>query len=217
MDLPKLEELEVLADILPTFLRKNERVLLCFPGKEEPVGEVAARSVERFGGIPVFWGEDLLWKTLLRKGFQERCSTIIGPPSIILGLSKLAARAATPLYIRNAVILGDTPDEWLCGSIRNGLDCAIRGWIPGEKRAPSCDDGTEALLHELRRWTTILDMKLEHMGAGLSLELVTFPGEKLPKLPSFARLVVKDWDGERDVPFDIPFRWKTGIFSCKNH
>jgi len=217
MDLPKLEELEVLADILPTFLRKNERVLLCFPGKEEPVGEVAARSVERFGGIPVFWGEDLLWKTLLRKGFQERCSTIIGPPSIILGLSKLAARAATPLYIRNAVVLGDLPDAWMTKSIQDSLDCVIRCWIPGRGERRTDDEKVCQLKRELRRWTTILDFKIENLGPGLSLELITFPGEKLPKFPSFGRMVVRDWNSDEDVPFDIPLQWKTGIFSSKNH
>ena len=60
-------------------------------------------------------------------------------------------------------------------------------------------------------------MKVEKTGPGLSLELVTFPGEKLPKLPSFGRLVVRDWDADRDMPLDVPLQWKTGIFSQDDH
>ena len=173
--------------------------------------------MELCGAIPVFWGEDLLWKTLLRKGFQLHCSTLIGSPEVILGLSKLARRACTPLYIRNAVVLGDSPDAWMSKSIQDSLDCVIRCWIPGRGERRNDDEKVRQLKQELRRWTTILDFKIENLGPGLSLELITFPGEKLPKFPSFGRMVVRDWNGDVDVPFDIPLQWKTGIFSSKNH
>lgn len=217
VDLPGIEDLENLEQVLSSFLRKNEQVLLCYPGEWESVGRAVAEKVERCGAVPVFWGEDLLWKTLLRKGFQLHCSTLIGSPEIILGLSKLARRACTPLYIRNAVVLGDSPDAWLTKSIQDSLDCVIRCWIPGKGEERGTDEKILQLKQELRRWTTILDYKIENFGPGLSLELITFPGEKLPKLRSFARLVVRDWDGDRDIPFDIPLQWKTGIFSSKNH
>ena len=217
MDLPQIGALGELEQVLASFLRKNERVLLCFPGPWEPVGQTAAECVKRAGGVPVFWGGDLLWKSLLWNGFRHRCATVIGAPDILLGLSKLSRRAATPLYIRNAVVLGDAPDDWLRGSICDGLDCKIRGWIPGAGHAAQPDSKVRELLRELRRWTTILDMKVEKSGPGLSLELVTFPGEKLPKLPSFGRLVVRDWDADRDMPLDVPLQWKTGIFSQDDH
>lgn len=217
MDLPEIGQLDGLKDVFPAFLKKRERVLLCFPGPSEPVGRTVAGFVEQAGGVPVFWGGDLRWKTLLRKGFQERCGTVVGAPGTVLGLSKLARRAGAPLYIRNAVLLGDREDPWLRRSISDSLDCQIRGWIPGNEPAAQMDDRVEDLLRELRRWTTILDMKLDDAGPGLSLELVVFPGEKLPKLPSFGRLVLRDWDSERDIPLDIPLRWRTGDFSCENH
>lgn len=217
MDLPRIEELENLEQVLSSFLRKNEQVLLCYPGNWEPVGRTVAEKVEMCGGVPVFWGEDLLWKSLLRKGFQMHCSTLIGSAEIILGLSKLARRACTPLYVRNVVILGDTPDEWLSKSIQDSLDCVVRCWIPGKGSSHASDEKIGNLRQELRRWTTILDHKVENWGPGLSLELITFPGEKLPKMPSFGRLVVRNWDGDRDVPFDVPLQWKTGIFSSENH
>lgn len=217
MDLPRIEQLENLEQVLSSFLRKNEQVLLCYPGPWEPFGKAIAEKVELCGAIPVFWGEDLLWKTLLRKGFQLHCSTLIGSPEVILGLSKLARRACTPLYIRNAVVLGDSLDAWMSKSIQDSLDCVIRCWIPGRGERRNDDEKVRQLKQELRRWTTILDFKIENLGPGLSLELITFPGEKLPKFPSFGRMVVRDWNSDVDVPFDIPLQWKTGIFSSKNH
>ena len=217
MNLPEVSSICQLENDFPLFVRKRERVLLCFPGREEPVGRAIAEYVERCGAIPVFWGTDLRWITLLRKGFQDRCSTVVGSPQIVLGLSKLARRAGIPLYIRNAVLLGDTPDEWITRNIQIGFDCVVRSWVPGKAEPAALDENIAGLLRELRRWTTILDLKLENLGPGLSLELVTFPGEKLPKLPSFARLVVRDWSGENDVPFDVPLQWKAGIFSSNNH
>ena len=217
MDLPRIGALEELEQVLKGFLRKNERVLLCFPGPSEPVGRAVAGYVGDAGGVPVFWGEDLLWKTLLQKGFRERCGTVIGHPHIVLSLSKLSRRSGIPLYIRNAVLLGDAHDDRILGNIRTALDCDVRRWIEGGNAAPREDPGVRELFRELLRWTTILDLKLEQTGPGLSLELVTFPGEKLPKLPSFGKLVVRDWDADRDVPLDIPMQWKADFFSHIDH
>lgn len=50
-------------------------------------------------------------------------------------------------------------------------------------------------------WSSILDYHAEQTESGLSLELVTFPGESLPKLPSVARLNVRPWNSETDIPF----------------
>lgn len=216
MVFPGLKEIGQLEEILRTFLRKRERVLLCFPKTGEPVGQALAGMVERCGAVPVFWEPDLRWKTLLRLGFQHRCGTVIGAPGVVLGLSKLVGRAGTPLYIRSAVLIGGEPEEALRNNIRVGLDCEVRAWI-GTGPDLTRDDRSSELLRELRRWTTILDCRLERMGPGLSLEMVIFPGEKLPKLPSFARLVIREWDPHADEPFDIPLQWKNGVFSSGNH
>lgn len=58
----------------------------------------------------------------------------------------------------------------------------------------------------LHRWTSILDCRVTRGDYGLELEIVTFPGEKLPKLPSCARQVVRPWDPERECPLYLVYR-----------
>lgn len=53
----------------------------------------------------------------------------------------------------------------------------------------------------LHYWSSILDCRLEKTECGLELELVVFKGEKLPKLPSAARLIVRAFNPETDAPF----------------
>ena len=55
----------------------------------------------------------------------------------------------------------------------------------------------------LLTWSSVLDYRLEIGESGSSLELVVFPGEPMPKLPSFARLNIRPWDPSMDVPFEI--------------
>lgn len=50
-------------------------------------------------------------------------------------------------------------------------------------------------------WSSILDYRATHTDGGLRLELVVFPGEPLPELPSCAQLVIRTWNPERDIPF----------------
>lgn len=54
----------------------------------------------------------------------------------------------------------------------------------------------------LHYWSSILDCRIERTEFGLELELVVFPGEKLPKLPTAAKLIVRPFDPEKDEPFD---------------
>ena len=58
------------------------------------------------------------------------------------------------------------------------------------------------LYQELHSWTSILDCKVTKGSYGLELELVVFPGEKLPKLPTCAKLVIRPWDPDMDIPLD---------------
>ena len=53
----------------------------------------------------------------------------------------------------------------------------------------------------LHYWSSILDCRMEKTECGLELELIVFQGEKLPKLPSAARLVVRAFNPEKDEPF----------------
>ena len=42
---------------------------------------------------------------------------------------------------------------------------------------------------------------MENTESGLALELVVFPGESLPVIPNCAKLKIRPWDPETDVPF----------------
>ena len=55
----------------------------------------------------------------------------------------------------------------------------------------------------LLTWSSILDYRVEYGESGVELELVVFPGEPLPKLPSCAKLVIRPWNPSEDIPFDL--------------
>lgn len=66
-------------------------------------------------------------------------------------------------------------------------------------------------------WGSILDCKIANTGYGLELEVVVFPGEKLPKFPSCAKLLVRAWNPETDEPFPHAYILKRRLFSRENH
>lgn len=69
---------------------------------------------------------------------------------------------------------------------------------------PGRTEGDKTLLtlgEELQSWTSILDCKLNRSEYGLEIELVVFPGEKLPKLPSAAKMHIHNFDPETERPF----------------
>ena len=66
--------------------------------------------------------------------------------------------------------------------------------------------GVAALLREylegqLLSWSSVLDYRVEYTESGAALELVVFPGEAIPQLPSFAKQKVRLWNPKEDVPF----------------
>ena len=64
------------------------------------------------------------------------------------------------------------------------------------------DNANRAKMEEqFLRWYSVLDYRTEQTESGTAMELVVFPGESLPKLPSFAKLTIRTWDPERDIPF----------------
>lgn len=83
------------------------------------------------------------------------------------------------------------------------------------------NNGTDAALSKLGEslhyWGSILDCRLANTGYGLELELVVFPGEKLPKLPNCAKLVVRAWNPESDEPFPHAYALKKRLFSRDTH
>ena len=256
------------------FIKPNEQVLICFTrDRANEIGSLFEKAVVRCGGVPIFWEKDFRWKTLLRQAFSNRVSTIIAPPLVALGLSKIARFNGTPLYIRNVVTAGYPCLEWMVEGIARGFDCNAYGcFTPGgqlvggftcsktpgihlrddvygveiinadetglgdmilyskenpELRYPmgekakliknSCevsdqhlidtqpgeasDLELDALNQQLINWTSVLDARVRRSSFGLELELVVFPGEKLPKLPNAAKQVVRPWNPEKDEPF----------------
>lgn len=79
------------------------------------------------------------------------------------------------------------------------------------------DQELSKLAQELHSWSSILDCRLEKGPHGLEMEVVVFQGEKLPKLPSAAKLVVRPWNPEKDVPIALVFDWRNQSFSEKSH
>lgn len=62
------------------------------------------------------------------------------------------------------------------------------------------DSDLDALAQHLMSWTSILDCHVKRGNLGLELEIVCFQGEKLPQLPTTARLVIRPWDSQTDTP-----------------
>lgn len=273
---------EYLKSNLSRFIRQQERVLICYTSREpDGIGALMEKAVRAIGGNPMFCEPDFRWKTMLRQAFSTRASVLIGPPLVVLGLSKAAKATGTPLYIRNVLLSGGFCQRWMINGIQKGLDCKIWGCFepgpngvvggfscehtrgfhlrldeytvdivdendrplpagskgdvvispvekpsiryrtPGSARlddticpcgncAPvlldigpgrDIDPDLSKLREYLHSWTSILDCKLARGAYGLELELVVFRGEKLPKLPNCARLIVRSWNPDLDVPF----------------
>ena len=274
---------EYVAEHLRLFVKPQDRVLICLNRMEpDQIGGIFRAAVERVGAEPVLWGPDLRWKTLLRLAFSTRARVIVGPPLVILGLSKLAKSTGTPLNIRQVVTAGYPCMDWMIEDIIRGLDCDTWGCFdPGDgaivggfscgkslgvhlrqdlysleltdetdgvgrtvlrsvedpqaylytgergrlDKTP-CPCGRESarlvdiypedsltsdvrdLTAQLHGWSSILDYRVAKGQYGLEMELVVFPGEKLPQLPTAAKRVIRPWDPERDIPFHLVPDWE---------
>lgn len=97
----------------------------------------------------------------------------------------------------NAVFVGERArlltGECECGSKAPKLVDITHG--------KSSDPELAQLGKDIMSWTSVLDCRLRRTEFGLEMEIVTFPGEKLPKLPSCAKRVVRAWNPEKDEPF----------------
>lgn len=274
--------IDYLTGHLGRFLKKQENVLICFQEhKPGSLSDLMARAVQRCGAIPVIWGPDRRWKTLLQQAFYSRATAVIGPPLIILGLTKLKKQNKIPVYIRRVITAGYPCLDWMIDGIIKGLDCETEGCftlnetgvVAGFSCAHSrgihlrteeygvdivdeagcslpmgeageivlyskensqlrfgmkeqgrlvtapckCGSSTSRLIdlqpwtgidkdlvelgQYLHSWMSILDCRLRRGEYGLEIEIICFPGEKLPKLPTAAKLVVRPWNPKNDEPF----------------
>lgn len=271
-----------LADHLRLLINKGDMVLLCFQNyADDSLGGCMEQAVIQCAAEPIRWGPDFRWKGLVQQAFLTRAKTIIGPPLLILGLTKLIKYQGVPLYIRNVITVSYPCLDWMIDGIANGLDCRCSGCfgvgdtaivagfscdrsggvhirsdvygvdivdaannpvVPGSigemklypKDQPMlcysmgeqarlvidpCPCGEDSyrlvdlypglaadmdlvnLGQQLLSWTSILDCRLKKGKCGLEMELVVFPGEKLPMLPSAAKQVIRPWNPNRDIPF----------------
>lgn len=275
---------QFLAERLRAFMYKEEPVLICFPDHgPDSFGGIVAQAVRECGGVPVFWGPDYRWKTLLRQAFHTHAHTVVAHPLVILGLMKVARFTATPLYIHNVVLGGYPYARWMLEGVKKGLDCRIWGCY-SVRSGPvvvgfTCDqeagihirddrfeavvmdqegeilpdpnrgrlyfisqdkpelvydpEETSILLHQpcscgcdaprivetlyvgeenpaktvleerFLAWSSILDYRVTETESGMDLELVVFPGQPIPQIPSCAKLTIRPWDPETDMPFYI--------------
>lgn len=293
---PEIQEktIEYLAEHLGKFLKPGERVMLAF--REHKKGNISfllEQAALRIAAVPVIWGPDHRWNTLLRQTYQSRASAVIGSPLIILGLTKLKKHSNTPLPIRKVITVGYPCLDWVIEGIVKGLDCELGGcfsvdeepivagfacghsmgvhlredvygiaiedeqgnilpkgelgeivlWSKADPAArvrlgdlariptDECSCGSESirlmdmqlgsnvdpdlykLSQELQSWTSILDCRIAKTTSGLEVEIICFPGEKRPKLPSAARLVVRSYSPKSDEPFWFtPDRLDRGIY-----
>lgn len=129
---PEAQEktIEYLYEHLRHFLRRQERVLICFlEHREGGISYLMEQAVLRCEAIPVIWGPDHKWKTLLQQAFFSKATAIIGPPLILLGLAKLKKQSATPLYIRRCITAAYPCLDWMIDGIVRGFDCELGGCI----------------------------------------------------------------------------------------
>ncbi len=97
---------------------------------------------------------------------------------------------------------------------RKPCDCGSHAPLMTEFHAGQ-DADSAALQEQLLSWSSVLDYRAARTASGLELELVTFPGQPLPPLPTCAKRIVRHWDPRQDMPFCLQ-RKKADIFR-ENH
>lgn len=197
-----------IADAMRPFLRAHERVFLCcFEGKGCLLSGCAGQAVEQLGGVAVYWATDRRWQGLLRQVFSQRATVLVGAPRLILGLAKIARATGTPLPVRHVVLLGQAEEPWLHKGIRDSLDAVIHT-CDIALSAPCVANDPDPLLPQLDQrllsWSSVLDFRAKRTEQGLRLEIIVFPGRKLPHLPSGASITVRPWRPAEDVPYCLP-------------
>lgn len=169
---------------ISTFLKKRDRVLICFVNTPGNFGSIMEQAVVRCGAIPVI-PDSMKWKTLLKEAFSKKCAVIVGTPLLVLGLSKLAQRMQIPLYARNVILAGYPCTAWMIDGIRKGLDCRIWGcYDPGAGIVVggfSCDSSGSIHLREEEYGVEIVDDSGKPLPAGEYGEVILYP-VKAPEL-----------------------------------
>ena len=95
--------------------------------------------------------------------------------------------------------------------------CGISGTCLKELRPGVYSDLKYQQMDDLLlTWSSILDYQAIQTKNGVDLQVVVFPGEKLPHLPSCAKLSLRSWEPEKDVPFFYQNVLSIPHYSVKN-
>ena len=194
-----------MVDALRPFLHPREKVFLCsFENSRCTAFCAAAEAVRQLEAECVCWSGQKNWQSLLRQIFFQRPTALIGTPRLILGLAKIAGITGTPLTVRHVVLLGNENAPWMIRGIQDSLDVQIHRAASGIQApcsAPQQDPQLQELEAHLLSWSSVLDFRAERTAQGLRMEILVFPGRKLPQLPSGACITVRDWNPKLDAPF----------------
>lgn len=169
-----------LTEHLGHFLRKRERVMICFwNAGRGSLGWLMEQAVLRCGAIPVVWGQDRLWSTLLRQAFSNKTSAIIGPPLILLGLTKLIRHGGVPLYVRKVITAAYPCPDWMIDGLVKGFDCEVGGCFTldetGVVAGVACGHSWGVHLREEEYGVDIVDGDGNSLPDGELGEMVLYP------------------------------------------
>ena len=201
----EMEYISRMTDVLRPFLRSKDKVFVCsFRESGCDFRQAAETAVRQLGGQSVCWSGQKSWQSLLRQVFSQRATVLMGAPQLILGLAKIAKITGTPLQVRHVVMLDPEEEPWLARGIQESLDAQIH--FVSCSTPSAClwgkdDPVVRELAAQLLPWSSILDFRAELTEQGLRLEILVFPGRKLPRLPSGACVTVRPWDPRLDAPF----------------
>ncbi len=206
------------------FLKKKEKVLLLYPKEDNPFCRIWEGAILACGCVPLWLEDDHRWITMLKSAFTSKSTCLVGSALTLLGLSKLSKQLGTPLYAKNVLMTGSPAAPWLVNGVRQGLDCMVWGCPDADSDGGithmDVQDRNPELteLHEkLLQWSSILDCRMAKTEYGLELELVAFPGEKLPKLPTAAKRIVRAFNPETDEPFTPGQVQKKWLLQAETH
>lgn len=130
-----------------------------------------------------------------------------------------------PHGVLGRVVLYPNSDPTLRFAVGDSGRIEIRGCSCGSADPKLVDVdvlkmGEDDIFHlgeSLYYWSSILDCRMEKTECGMELELVVFPGEKLPKLPTVAKQIIRPFDPETDAPFEHQEVLKKRFLSVNNH
>lgn len=194
----------VIEEKLNSILRRRHRVLILLPPSEENLIHSIAQAVDACGCVPVIPEDDYRWKTLLRLAFVERTETVVGTTQLIMGLLKVAKATMTPLFVHDVLLCG-AERPCIHDDLHRSLDCRIWNLPVLLAQNQSTHNYAQsifvALQDKLLGCPGILDFSMNMTECGTSLEVVALDNHKITMLPSCAKLLVRKWNPETDVPF----------------